>query len=69
MDLCPGMVQECGRPLKSGEDLCPACRSQKRRMGPISSLTVYGIRRLLKETEKSLRAHGLKKDEHGRYVR
>ncbi len=35
MDLCPGTLQqECGRPLKSGEDLCPSCRSQERRMRP-----------------------------------
>ena len=32
MDLCPGTSQqECGRPLKSGEDLCPSCRSEKNR--------------------------------------
>ena len=59
MDLCPGTLQqECGRPLKSGEDLCPSCRSQKRRMGPsewVSVATITLIEKLVKHLEKSIR--------------
>ena len=66
MDLCPGTLeQECGRPLKSGEDLCPSCRSQKRRtrarrvlMGPpgwVSVATETLIEKLIKHVEKSIR--------------
>ncbi len=64
MDLCPGTLeQECGRPLKSGEDLCPSCRSQKRRtrarrvlMGPLAeTITLIETLVKLKHVEKSIR--------------
>ena len=74
IDLCPGILeQKCGRPLKSGEDLCPSCRSQKRRararrvlMGPlgwVSLATDILVEKALKsaaEAEKALKGSSRK---------
>ena len=65
MDLCPGDASqmECGRPLKLGEDLCPACQSQKRRAvrsGPyvwVSLATAALVKKLIKSVEESIRNH------------
>lgn len=52
MVLCPGTLeQECRRPLKVGEKLCPSCQSEKDREDrwmPLSPF-VWVVRRLIKK--------------------